>query len=117
MSGWYAWSGGSAAGDYRTVADGVPVDPTADFSNSPLATPSITGAPAFARKVNDKKLFTQCAVQKMSSYAIGRMIRINQTCETLDLHDQFEQSDGSISSLFKKVATAAFLRPRSGGVQ
>jgi len=106
-----------AAGDYRTVADGVPVDPTADFSNSPLATPSITGAPAFARKVNDKKLFAQCAVQKMSSYAIGRMIRVNQTCETLDLHDQFEQSDGSISSLFKKVATAAFLRPRSGGVQ
>ena len=33
----------------------------------------------------------------MSSYAIGRMIRINQTCETLDLHDQFEQTDGSIT--------------------
>jgi len=106
-----------AAGDYRTVADDVPVDPTADFSNSPLATPSITGAPAFARKVNDKKLFTQCAVQKMSSYAIGRMIRVNQTCQTLDLHDQFEQTDGSITSLFKKVATAAFLRPRAGGAQ
>ena len=106
-----------AAGDYRTVADDVPVDPTADFSNSPLKTPSITGAPAFARKVNDKKLFAQCAVQKMSSYAIGRMIRVNQTCETLDLHDQFEQTDGSITSLFKKVATAAFLRPRSGGAQ
>jgi hypothetical protein len=106
-----------AAGDYRTVADDVPVDPTADFSNSPLATPSITGAPAFARKVNDKKVFSQCAVQKMSSYAIGRMIRVNQTCQTLDLHDQFEQTDGSITSLFKKVATAAFLRTRSGETQ
>ena len=105
------------AGDYRTVADDLPVDPTADFTNSPLATPSITGAPAFARKVNDKKLFSQCAVQKMSSYAIGRMIRVNQTCQTLDLHDQFEQTDGSITSLFKKVATAAFLQPRSGGAQ
>jgi hypothetical protein len=106
-----------AAGDYRTVADDVPVDPTADFTNSPLSTPSITGAPAFARKVNDKKLFTQCAVQKMSSYAIGRMIRVNETCQTLDLHDEFQQTDGSITSLFKKVATASFLRPRSGGAQ
>ena len=59
------------AGAYRTVADDVPVDPTADFSNSPLATPSITGAPAFARAVNGNELFTQCAVQKMSSYATG----------------------------------------------
>ena len=66
-----------AAGDYRTVADDVPVDPTADFSNSPLATPSITGAPAFARKVNDKKLFAQCAAQMISSYSIGRMIHDN----------------------------------------
>ncbi len=105
------------AGAYRTVADDVPVDPTADFSNSPLATQSITGAPAFARTVNGNQLFTQCAVQKMSSYAIGRMIRVNQTCQTLDLHDEFQQTDGSISSLFRKVATAAFLRPRSGGAQ
>jgi len=104
-----------AAGDYRTIADDVPVDPTADFTNTPLATPSITGAPAFAHKVNDKKLFSQCAVQKMSSYALGRMIRVNQTCQTMDLHDQFEQTDGSITSLFKKVATASFLRPRAGG--
>jgi hypothetical protein len=104
------------AGAYRTMADGLPVDPTADFTNSPLATKSITGPPAFVRSVNSKNLFTQCAVQKMSSYALGRMIRVNQTCETLDLHDEFQRTDGSISSLFKKVASAAFLRTRSGGV-
>ena len=108
-------------GDYRTVADGVPVDPTSDFSpteqipNQPLPPGPVTGAPAFAREVNGNKLFSHCAVQKMASYALGRMIRVNQTCQILDVHDAFEQSDGSISSLFKKVATAAFLRSRSGG--
>ena len=95
----------------------MPVDPTADFTGSQLATGSITGAPAFARAVDQQHLFTQCAVQKMSSYALGRMIRANQTCEVLNLHDQFQQTDGSIASLFRKVATAAFVRERSGGAQ
>jgi hypothetical protein len=103
------------AGSFRTIADGLPVDPTADFTNSPLATPSITGEPTFVKVINDHELFTQCAVQKMSSYALGRMIRVNKTCQTLDLHDEFQQTDGSITSLFRKVATAAFLRPRAGG--
>jgi Protein of unknown function (DUF1592)/Protein of unknown function (DUF1588)/Protein of unknown function (DUF1595)/Protein of unknown function (DUF1585) len=105
------------SGQYRTFADDLPVDPTADFANSPLQTGSITGPPAFAKVVNTRNLFTQCAVQKMSSYAIGRMIRVNQTCQVLDLHDEFQRTDGSITSLFKNVATAGFLRPRSGGAQ
>jgi len=78
---------------------------------------TITGPPAFATAINDNKLFTQCGVQKMTSYAIGRVVRFNQTCEVLDLHDEFLRTDQSIASLFKKVATARFMRPRTGGAQ
>jgi hypothetical protein len=106
-----------AIGDYRTIADDVPVDPTGDFTNSPLATPTITGPPAFVAAVDQKKLFTQCAVQKMTSYALGRMIRVNQTCQVLDVHDEFQRTDGSVASLFRQVATAGFLRQRLGGAQ
>jgi len=105
------------SGQYRTFADDKPVDPTWDFTDTPLATGSITGPPAFAKALVDTKLFTSCAVQKMSSYAIGRVIRLNATCQVLDIHDQFQRSDGSISSLFREVATAGFMRPRSGGAQ
>jgi hypothetical protein len=104
-------------GQYRTVADDLPVDPTADFTNTSLPPGSITGPPNFAAAVNANKLFTQCGVQKVSSYAMGRVIRANQTCEVLDLHDAFLRTDQSISSLFKMVATARFMRPRSGGIQ
>ena len=106
------------SGQYRTVADDVAVDPTADFTNSPPLPPgTITGPPNFVAAVNANKIFTQCGVQKMASYAMGRVIRANQTCEVLDLHDQFLRTDQSISSLFKQVATARFMRPRSGGAQ
>jgi len=104
------------SGEYRTVADDLPVDPTASFGD-PLPMQTITGPPAFATAINDNKLFTQCGVQKMTSYAIGRVVRFNQTCEVLDLHDEFLRTDQSIASLFKKVATARFMRPRTGGAQ
>jgi hypothetical protein len=105
------------SGQYRTYADDKPVDPTWDFTGTALNAGSITGPPAFAQALVDSKLFTSCAVQKMSSYAIGRVIRLNSTCQVMDLHDEFEASDGSISSLFREIATAGFMRPRSGGAQ
>ena len=103
-------------GQYRTVADGVPVDPTANFS-SPLPTGPITGAASFAKTLVDNKLLTSCGVQKIASYTLGRMIRVRATCEIQQVHGAFEQSDGSISSLFRNVALASFTRARAGGAQ
>ncbi len=103
-------------GDYRTVADGVPVIATGIFSPpSPVPAGSIVGPAAFSKALADGKLLTSCGVQKMASYNLGRMIRIRATCEIADLDSKFEQTDGSISSLFRQVATADFMRARSGG--
>jgi hypothetical protein len=43
------------------------------------------------------------------------MIRVYNTCELETLRADFDQSDGSISSLLSRVAMAPFVRARSGG--
>jgi hypothetical protein len=107
-----------AIGAWRTTADGIPVTATATFSDSsPLPPGELTGAVAFARALEANALLTSCGVQKIASYAIGRMIRERATCEVQQTAAAFAKGDGSITSLFRGVATAGFLRVRSGGAQ
>jgi hypothetical protein len=50
----------------------------------------------------------------MASYAMGQMIQTYNTCEVNDLR---AQTNGTITSLFKTVAMADFLRARTGGTK
>jgi hypothetical protein len=103
-------------GNYRTMDEaGRPIDPSVTFvPNSPLAPQSLTGAQAFAQTLSASGVLRGCAVQKVASYAIGDMIRTYNTCELNDLRSQ---TTGTITSLFKTVATASFLRARTGGTK
>jgi hypothetical protein len=71
-----------------------------------------TGAQAFAQALTKSGVLRGCAVQKIASYALGDMIRTYNTCE---LNDIRSQTNGTIASLFKSVATADFLHARAGG--
>ena len=104
-------------GNYRTVDEANrPINPSVTFSgSSPLAPMMLTGAPALAQALISTKVLTDCAIQKMSSYAIGSMIRVARTCEVEALRAQFDQSDGTMSSLITQVALANFVRARAGG--
>ena len=105
-------------GNYRTVADGVPVNPTATFSPpSPVPAGSIVGAAAFSKTLVDTKLLSSCSVQTMASYNLGRVIHSRETCEINALDGQFEKTDLSVGSLFKQIATASFMTARAGGTQ
>ena len=73
-----------------------------------------TGAQPFAQALAQSGVLRGCAVQKVASYAIGDMIRTYDTCELNDLRSQ---TNGTITSLFKSVATANFLRARTGGTK
>jgi len=103
-------------GDYRTKDEGGhDIDPTVTFvPNSPLAPGMATGAQAFAQALTKSGVLRGCAVQKIASYALGDMIRTYNTCE---LNDIRSQTNGTITSLFKSVATADFLRARAGGTK
>lgn len=103
-------------GNYRTTDEaGHPIDPTVTFvPNSPLAPGMATGAQAFAKELSQSGVLRGCSVQQVASYAIGDMIRTYNTCELNDLR---AQTNGTITSLFKSVATAAFLRARTGGTK
>jgi hypothetical protein len=102
-------------GAYRTSADGVPVDPSATLP--PPLTATVSGATAYANAIVAADQLHSCAVQKITSYVLGRMIRDSATCEIRDLRTQFEQTEPTISNLFRKVALAGFVRARSGGAQ
>jgi hypothetical protein len=103
-------------GNYRTADEaGRSIDPTATFTpNSPLAPQTITGAQPFAQALAASGVIRGCAVQKVASYAVGDMIRTYNTCELNDLRSQ---TNGTITSLFKTVTMANFLRARAGGTK
>ena len=103
-------------GNYRTMDEaGRPIDPTVTFAApSPLAPQKVTGAQPFAQALAASGVIRGCAVQKVTSYAIGDMIRTYNTCELNDLRSQ---TNGTITSLFKTVAMANFLRARAGGTK
>ena len=103
-------------GNYRSKDEGGhSIDPTVTFvPNSPLAPGMATGAQQFAQQLAQSGVLRGCSVQKMASYAIGDMIRTYNTCELNDLR---AQTNGTITSLFKSVATAGFLRARTGGTK
>jgi len=103
-------------GNYRTMDEGGhAIDPTVTFvPNSPLAPGMATGAQAFAQALARSGVLRGCSVQKVASYAIGDMIRTYDTCELDELRTQ---ANGTIASLFKSVATAQFLRTRTGGTR
>jgi hypothetical protein len=103
-------------GDYRTMDEaGRSIDPTVKFvAPSPLAPGMATGAQAFAETLAKSGVLRGCSVQKIASYALGDMLRTYNTCE---LNDIRSQTNGTITSLFKSVATADFLRTRAGGTK
>jgi hypothetical protein len=104
-------------GRARTMADGLPVENSADFSNSPPLNGQISGAADFSKAIIADKQFSECAAQKVASYVLGRMIRVNATCEVQQVRQKTERGDGKLTTMFRQVATAGFTQVRSGGAQ
>jgi len=53
----------------------------------------------------------------MASYLIGSMIQKYDTCEVETIRTAFDQSDGTLASLFRSVIVADFVRARAGGTK
>jgi hypothetical protein len=102
-------------GNTRTIADGLPVDPVADFSGAAPLSGMLNGPVQLAQAIIADHQFTECATQMISSYALGRMIHVNATCELQAMRKEFDASDGKISTLFRYVMTAGFAHTRTGG--
>jgi hypothetical protein len=104
-------------GNYRTLDEaGRAIDTSETFvSPSPLAPQTIAGPSEFARGLIQSGHVSGCAVQKMASYLIGSMIQTYDTCEIDQIRSAFGQTDGSLSSLFRTVIVADFVRARAGG--
>ena len=106
-------------GNYRTLDEaGRAIDTSFTYSgNSPLAPQTIAGPKELAQALIASGHITGCAVQKMSSYLLGSMIQTYDTCEVNTLRTAFDQSDGTLASLFRTVVVANFVRARAGGTK
>jgi len=102
-------------GNYRTTDEANrAIDPSVTFQAGPLATEMLSGSTQFGQALAASGVIRDCSVQKITSYAVGSMIRIYNTCEVNDIR---AQTDGTIGSLFKQVAMANILRARQGGAK
>lgn len=102
-------------GNYRTADEtNRPIDASVTFTAAPLAPQTATGSAAFGQLLAASGVIKACAVQKITSYALGNMINTYDTCEVNDLRAQV---DGTIGSIFKQVAMANILRKRAGGAK
>jgi hypothetical protein len=102
-------------GNYRTTDEANrAIDPSVTFQAGPLATEMLSGSTQFGQALAASGVIRDCSVQKIASYAVGSMIRVYNTCEVNDIR---AQTDGTIGSLFKKVAMANILRARQGGAK
>jgi hypothetical protein len=108
--------GFDAVGRVRVTADGSTIVASGDFSALPPLSGTITGAAALEQAVTADGQFAGCAVEKMASYAVGRALQGDQTCETRRLTAAFTGagSDGTIGTLLRQVALAPFVRARGG---
>jgi Protein of unknown function (DUF1585)/Protein of unknown function (DUF1588) len=108
--------GFDAAGGLRSTVDGLPVDATGDFSSAPplqgQAKGTINGAADFAQAITADQEFAGCAVQQIASYAVGRTLQGTTSCEMRRLSRSFTGSDGTMATLLRQVAVAAFIRAR-----
>jgi len=84
------------------------------FTAGPLTSQSVSGAAQFGQALATSGVIRDCSVQKITSYALGSMVRLYNTCEVNDIR---MQTDGTIKSLFKQVAMASMLRARQGGAK
>jgi len=102
-------------GNYRTMDEaGRAINASWTFATAPLAPTMVSGSAQFGQALASTKVIRDCSVQKITSYALGSMIRTFNTCEVNDIRTK---TDGTITSLFKQVALANILRARKGGAK
>jgi len=106
-------------GNYRELDEaGRAIDTSVTFAaGTPLALQKIQGPRELAQSLIASGHISGCAVQKMTSYLIGTMIQKYDTCEVENIRSQFEKTDGTVSSLFRTVVVADFVRARAGGAK
>jgi len=106
-------------GNYRELDEaGRAIDTSVTFQDpSPLTPQKIAGAKELAQSLIASGHISGCAVQKMTSYLIGTMIQKYDTCEVDTIRSEFDKTDGTVSSLFRTVVVADFVRARAGGAK
>jgi hypothetical protein len=103
-------------GLWRDVADGVPVDASADITITDVAGP-VVGAVELSRKLAASAEVQRCYVGRWLTYAYGRTEDAADVCSRASLERAFSEAGGNVQQLLLALTqTDAFLyRPAPGG--
>jgi len=106
-----------AIGNYRTVDEaGRPIETTVSLTaSSPLGAMAVAGPVAFAQALIASKVFTGCAVQRLLEATVAVPVTVRNSCQVNALRAAFDQSDGTMGSLMRALATADLAHARAGG--
>ena len=97
---------------------GRPVDASAVLTaHSPLGQMTSSGPVAFASALVTSKVFAGCAVQRLFEATVAVRVPAGDTCQVDDLRAAFNQSDGTMASLIRRIALSDYARARAGGTQ
>jgi hypothetical protein len=112
-------------GRYRLEVEGQPVDATADFDSASFDGDSalsghIDGATALAARIATEGTFANaCALQKLTSYAIGRAVQRSgseaERCQLAAISNALAAGPATIVALVKTIALSSLLRDRLVG--
>lgn len=102
-------------GRYQTDTEGAPAVDSAEFDVSPALSGTIDGPVALAQALIADRLFTRCALKKLTGYAIGRALEGSSICEIEQLLPLLDQDGGSMAALVRAIALSSFMTTRPAG--
>ncbi|HEY3493943.1 MAG TPA: DUF1592 domain-containing protein [Polyangiaceae bacterium] len=102
-------------GRYQTETEGALVVDSAEFDVSPTLSGTVEGPVALAQALVADRVFTRCALKKVTGYALGRALEGSSICEIDALLPPFEQNGGSMAALVRAIAVSSFMTSRPAG--
>ena len=110
----YGFEQYDAAGIYRTVDNGLPVD-ASGFATGIGNDGEYTGAVELQGLLAASDVVHECVVKQWFTYAYGRNPEPADACQLEALHDAFTDNEGQISELLVDIVTRPEFRLRAEG--
>jgi hypothetical protein len=95
--------------------DGTPLDATGAISLTGDVDGPVLNAVDLAKKLSESKAVRLCMAQQMYTYALGRDLMADDTCELQRIDAYVEANGGKLSQLVAGIIKSAAFRYRTGG--
>lgn len=110
----YGFENYDAAGIFRTVDNGLPVD-ASGFATNIGNDAEYEGAVELQSLLGESSVVRNCVAKQWFTYANGRPMESADTCQVEALQAEFEENGGNLVELLVGIVTRSEFRLRSRG--